>query len=216
MIPAYVLAEKVRMLINEPNEDAVLSALSEDTRKLSDTINLLLCDAVLFVQQNKVSGVLNPAVYAPGSSSIKNNGDGTGEIILPADFVSLIQLHINGWERPCTRVLDANSPVAMAQSNKNTRAGVCKPVCVASVNSKGQPVVCYYSLPIATTPVVKSFVYEALFDADKGLNSELSNPLVQAVVYQCAGLLYNVFERRDSANAFMSLAMSLCSKVEKE
>ena len=63
---------------------------------------------------------------------------------------------------------------------------------------------------------MNSFVYEAAFDENKGLNSELSNPLVQAVLYQCVALLYNMFERRDSANAFMSLAMSLCNKEKKQ
>lgn len=216
MIAVSVLAEKVRLLINEPADDVALSVLSEDTRKLGDTINALLHDAVFFVQHNKKSGALNPAVYSPAASAIKNNGDGTGEIVLPNDFVSLVQLQMNGWERACTELYSADSAVALAQSNVNTRGGVCKPVCVERVDSSGKPVVCYYSLPKATTPVVKNFVYEALFNEAKGLNCELSNPLVQAVVYQCAALLYNVFERFDAANAFMALAISWCNKGESK
>lgn len=216
MIPTAALVEKVRLLINEPCDDVIITALSEDTRRLSDTIKVLLHDAVFFVQSNKAYGVLNPAVYEPATNDIKNNGDGTGEILLPTDFVSLLRLQLEGWQRPCTLLYPANAAVALAQSNVNTRAGVCKPVCVSGVNSDGKPVVCYYSLPADAEPVVKSFVYEALFDEEKGLNCEASNPLLLAVVYQCVALLYNMFERRESANAFMSLAMSWCKNSKGE
>lgn len=214
MIPTSYLVERVRLLINEPQEELSLTALSEETRKLSDTIALLLHDAVFFVQHHKTYGALNPAVYVP--ATVKSNGDGTGEILLPTDFVSLLHLQMRGWHRPCTQLLPANSPQALAQGNENTRAGACKPVCVEGVNAAGKPVACYYSLPLATEPVVESFVYEAVFDEKKGLNTEPSNPLVQAVLYQCVALLYNVFEKRDTANAFMSLAVAWCNKGKKE
>lgn len=216
MISASSLADKVRLLINEPDDDVTLTALSEDTRKLGDTIGVLLHDAVLFVQKNKTYGALNPSVYVPAASAIKNNGDGTGEILLPADFVSLLQLQMEGWARPCNKIYEPDTAISLAQNNINTRAGVCKPVCVEGLNSDGKLVVRYYSLPPAVSPVVKCFVYEALFDEEKGLNSEPANPLIQAVVYQCAALLYNMFDRRDSANAFMSLAMSWCNKTKSE
>lgn len=216
MIPLSLLVEKVRLLINEPDEDIALTALSEDTRKLSDTIKALMPDAILFVQHHKTYGSLNPSVYEPAADAIKSNADGSGEIVLPPDYVTLLQLHLEGWHRPCTGSYAADSAEAWAQGNMHTRAGVCRPVCVEGVNSSGKPVLYYYSLPQGVTPVVKSFAYEAAFDENRGLNSELSNPLVQAVLYQCVALLYNMFERRDAANAFMSLAMSLCNKEKRQ
>ncbi len=216
MIPISALIEKVRLLVNEPDSDVALSALSEDTRRLDDTIKVLLHDAVAFVQHNKASGALNPAVYEPSADDIKNNGDGTGEILLPSDFASLLLLQMEGWERPCTIIYPAETPVAQAQRNIHTRAGSCKPVCVECLNEYGNRVVCYYSLPSAAEPVVKSFLYEAILDEDRGLNCDAGNPLLQAVAYQCVALLYNMFERRDSANAFMSLALSWCNKGRKE
>lgn len=216
MIPSSLLVEKVRLLINEPDEEPALSLLSEDTRKLGDTVRVLLHDAVLFVQHHKTYGVLNPAVYEPATDAIKSNNDGVIEILLPADFISLLHLQLDGWERPCTVLCPSDSILALAQSNINTRAGVCRPVCVEGVNNSGKPIARCYSLPIDVHPLVKSFVYEARYDEEKGLNCEPSNPLLQAVVYQCVALLYNMFERRDSANAFMSLAMSWCNKNKKE
>jgi hypothetical protein len=100
--------------------------------------------------------------------------------------------------------------VALAQSNKYTRGGCCKPVCVEGVDAQGKREARYYSLPAGREPVVENFVYEAAFNASEGLLCEPENPLVWAVVYQCAGLLYNVFERREAANAFMALAASWC------
>ena len=212
MITTDELVKKVRLLVNEPDNDATLNLLSEDTRSIDCTIKGLLGDAVLFVQQHKDRGAVNPKGYEPATSSLTDNGDGTGEILLPADFVDLLQLQLEGWERACTQLFPALSPVALAQSNVNTRGGCSRPVCVEGVNADGCPVLRYYSLPAGTAPVVQSFVYEASFDEAKGLNIRPSNPLVQAVVYECAALLYNVFEKSAAANAFMALALSWCKK----
>lgn len=210
MIATQELVERVLVLLNEPCVEPSITLLSEDTRALSDTVRGLLPDAVLFVQNNKVSGVLNPKVYAVPAASMTNNGDGSGAILLPDDFVNLVELRLDGWERSC-RVLQAEgSPVAMAQSNRYTRGGCCKPVCVEGVNNMGKRVVNYYSLPAEKEPVVLRFVYEAAFDPEAGLSCDPENTLVKAVVYECAALLYNVFERRDAGNAFMALAISWC------
>lgn len=212
MIATDELIKKVRLLLNEPDEDVTLVVLGEDTRRLGDTIRVLLRDAVLFVQHNKTYGVLNPVSSTPDSLELTDNGNGTGSVLLPDDFVTLIEFKVKGWERPCTTMYKSNSPIALAQSNQNTRGGCCKPVCIESVNNEGKPVLVYYSLPEDVSPVISSFVYEALFDEGTGLNTVASNPLVMAVAYQCAGLVYGVFEKHDTANAFMTLALSWCKK----
>lgn len=216
MIPLSYLVDKVLVLVNEINPQLPLFEVGEYPRSIKDTISELMSDAVFFVQQNKSYGMLNAGVYNPEPSHVTDNGDGTGSIVLPDDFVSLVKLQMEGWERPCVVTYPSLSPVAVAQHNINTRAGVSKPVCVEDVDSKGRPVLVYYSLPDGSLPVVKVFVYEKEFNPQEGLSTSFNNPLLWAVVYQCAGLLYNVFERRESASAFMALAQSWCKKAEKE
>lgn len=214
MITTEYLTDKVRVLVNEPADESGIFLLSEETRRLDDTIAALLGDAVSFVQQNKVSGMLNPMAFQPDTSAVVDNGDGTGYIVLPEDFVALAELKMEGWERSCTFMYPPLSSVAEAQSNANTRGGCCKPVCVEGLDAVGNRVACYYSLPADTKPVVKKFVYEAVFDPEKGLATNSANPLLWAVVYRCTGLLYNVFERRDAADVFMTLARSWCGIKE--
>lgn len=214
MIPLSYLVNRVLLLVNETNPQEKLEALGEHPVSLENTVRELLSDAVAFVQQNKSYGTINPSVYTPDASSVVDNGDGSGTILLPSDFVVLIKLQMEGWERPCRGACPQGSPLALAQSNVNTRAGVSKPVCVEDVDDEGRRVLLLYSLPAGSSPVVKSFVYEKEFDAQEGLATSFSNPLLWAVLYQCAGLLYNVYEKRESANAFMALAQMWCNKVK--
>ena len=215
MIPTQYLIEKVLAILNEPYHENSITLLSEDTRSLHDTILELLPDAVLFVQNNKVYGTLNPKVYNVPEGAITDNGDGSGSVLLPSDFVNLLEMRLDGWERPCTVLAPSGSPIALAQGNIYTRGGCSKPVCVDAVNSAGARVVEYYSLPKGKSPVVKNFVYEALYEPQAGLSCNDGNPLVCAVAYQCAGLLYNVFERANAAASFMALALSMCKNGNK-
>lgn len=216
MITTQELIDKVAFLVNEPGNDSAITLLSEDTRSLSDTIYELLPDAVMSVQNSKHCGVLNPKIHTATDSEITDNGEGCVTVVLPNDFVSLIELRFKGWARPCTTVEPPASPLALAQSNANTRGGCCKPVCVEGVNSAGLRVVNCYSLPPGVAPVVENFVYEALFDPQAGLSCRQWGPLVWAVVYQCAALLYNVFEKYDAANSFMAIAASWCKNGKTE
>ena len=216
MIATQKLIEQVLMLVNEPIPEINTTLLSEDTRHLSVTIHDLLGDAVLFVQNNKVYGAINPKVYDVPQIAITDNGDGSGAIVVPADFVNLVELQLDGWARSCTRLEPSASPLALAQGNIYTRGGCCKPVCVDGVNNAGERVIDYYSLPKEKTPAVKKFIYEAVFEPQAGLSCAEGNPLVPAVAYQCTSLLYNVFDRRDAAEAFMTLALSCCRNGNKE
>lgn len=215
MITAAELCKKVRQLVNEAENDAAVTLLSVDTRSLDEHIAALMPDAVLLVQRNKGWGCVNPKSYDVPTENIGVNDDGTGFFCLPDDFVSLVALHLDGWERPCTFLYPAASAVAMAQHNVNTRAGSSKPVCVEGVSATGERLLCYYSLPQGKAPVVETFVYEASYDPSQGLlGSDVS--LHKAVAYQCAALLFGLFERGDAAAYYSHLAAAFCNNVEPE
>ena len=126
---------------------------------------------------------------------------------LPDDFVELVCCKLDTWKRPCLTIFPARSPQADRQYNEATRAGVYKPVCVEGVMAAGYRTIELFPMPAESK--VEDFFYEALFDVNDGLNRCDKN-MVDAVVYACASLLYNMFERYDAANAFMSYAMALC------
>ena len=90
MITAEQLRCKVRQLINEFDDDAAVTLLADDTKALDRHIDALLPDAVLLVQRNKGSGMLNPKSVLPVAVPTENEGEGTGYILLPDDFVKLV------------------------------------------------------------------------------------------------------------------------------
>lgn len=210
MIATDELVKRVRRLLNEAEEDTRLSLLSEDTRSIGEHIKRVLPQAVALVQKNKAPGTgnVNPKSLDAGSTVIVDCGDGTGQLVLPEDFVSLVSLRLHGWKRPCLQLHAEGSAEALAQHNIHTRAGVCRPVCAEGVNAYGSRSIMLSPLP--AVPRVDHFVYEAAFDSAEGL-AGCDSILADAVTYYCAALVYSVFERQDQANAFISLATLLCN-----
>lgn len=211
MITNDELRLKVRQIINEMHDDSAVTLLSDDTRSIDEHITALLPDAVLWIQRNKGWGSLNPKRAT--DVTVKDNGDGTGEIILPTDFVKLISLQMEGWHTACTQMFPSESAVAVAQRNPYTRAGCYRPVCVESYNADGRVVMIYYSLPKESVPQLKELLYEACYNPDEGL-AGCDTALHKAVAYQCAAMLFNIFERRDCASSLMGIAAAYCNNYQ--
>lgn len=210
MIATDELVRRVRRLVNEAEDDASLSLISEDTRSIDAHIMRLLPQAVALAQRNKGNGVgcVNPRGVDAQDAVIADNGDGGGVLALPADYVSLVSLQLEGWRRPCGELLPATSGEALAQAGRYTRAGVCRPVAVEGVSAGGERVALLYPSPVGAT--LRHLVYEATFDSTQGLAGGTA-VLEDAVAYYCAALLYSVFERGDMAASLMSVATALCN-----
>ena len=210
MITTAELVKKVRCLINEPDEDADISLLSGRVRSFDDIIKELLSQAVALVQQSKGAkgGDVNVKRLTSVTGLLVEDGIGGGHMNLPDDFVELVYCKLDCWKRPCTVIYPAHSPQAARQYNGAVKAGAMKPVCVEGVTSGGYR--CMELFPLPSGAKVEAFFYEAKFDAGNGLNRSDKN-MVDAVVYACASLFYNMIERFDAANSFLSLAMALCN-----
>ena len=211
MITAEQLRCKVRQLINESNDDAAVTLLTDDTKMLDRHIDALMPDAVLLVQRNKAVGAVNPKSAV--AAAVPDENDGAGYILLPDDFVQLLSLRMSGWSAPCRRVYAANSQVALMQHNRYTRSGGVRPVCSEDILPSGERCLRYWWLPKGEQPVVEHFIYEARYDAVKGLSGD-DEALHKAVAYYCAALLMNIFGRGDMAAVFMNTAAALCTNVE--
>ncbi len=205
MISESELVKKVRALLNEAEEDS-LSLITDDTLLLDKHISALLPEAVLFIQMNKVQGVLNPKSLA--DCTVEATDDGGAVVELPDDYIRLVSLKLDSWKRPCTKSYPIGSLIAALQSDKYMRTGNFSPVCVEGVNVSGRMTLTLY--PANASSAVESLLYEARYNASKGLSGG-DESLLKAVAYQCAALLYNVYEKHDTANVFLSLASALCN-----
>ncbi len=207
MMADSVLKEKVRTLLNEAQSENSISLITDDTLLLDKYISELLPEAVLFVQMNKKSGMLNGKSMANCNLSLWNGEYGV--IILPEDYVRLVSFKLDNWLHPCYNVSSPGSVADAAQANKYTRAGKSSPVCIEVPSAQG---ILLYVYPVEedSIPTVEYLLYEGTYNSSKGLASN-NDSLLQAVAYQCAGLVCNVFEKYDAANAFMSLAAALCN-----
>ena len=207
MIAESVLIEKVRTLLNEAHGESGLSLITDDSLMLDNYIKGLLPEAVLFVQMNKGNGAVNGKSTAECNLVLSNEDKGI--IALPKDYVKLISLKLDIWKKPCYATAEPDSVIERAQMNRYMRAGVSSPVCVESTTTEGVHL-CVYPVKSDNAPSVEYLIYEAQYDGNNGLATN-NYQLIQAVAYQCAGLVCNVFEKYDAANAFMSLAAALCN-----
>lgn len=206
------LLKKVRLVINEAASDDDVSLLSVDTRRLDDTIMELLPRSVSFIQKNKGSagGRVNTRALNPSQVKVVSNESGGGLLLLPDDFVDLVSLQLAGWQSPVHHLHAHDSREAAWQQNEYTRAGCCRPVGVESLTAQGERCAMLFPLPDGDASKPLHFIYEAAFNAADGLNG-YDDVMADAVVYECASLLYTMFERYDAANAMLSLALACCS-----
>ena len=210
MMTSDELVKMVRQVINETDDDAGVSLLTPDRLSFDENILVLLPRAVAFVQQCKPAASRVNVKSLPGSSvTVVASGDGTGCVVLPDDFVAPVSVSLVGWKRPCTRFYARDSHRALLQQNRTAAAGNCRPVCIDDINASGVRCVRLSPVPVEETAVVDKFVYEAVFNPDEGLGL-YDAAMVDAVVYECAALLYTMFERHDTANSYHSLALARC------
>ncbi|MBR3884257.1 MAG: hypothetical protein IKJ31_05805 [Bacteroidaceae bacterium] len=210
MITTENLKAKVRFLLNEANDDSDVTLLTVDTRKIDDYIEMLLPEAVLFVQKNSNRCGVNTKSATIAKEKITTAADGSGYLPLPDDFVRLVKLQMTGWKRPCNILYPNDTAIALAQGNVHTRAGWCKPIAVQDYTAEGLNALFFYSLPVGVAPNVEAFIYEARYVPENGLSGN-DDTLHEAVAYQCAALVFNVFDKRDSAASMLSIAASLCN-----
>lgn len=205
------LIKQVRIVVNETGNDDDVSLLSVDTRSLDENIKSLLPKAVSFVQHNKAiaSKRVNVKTVLPVSLTPQVDSSGGAYIAFPPDFAALYAVKLDGWEVPVDTILPLGSNEAKWQFCKYTRAGCCKPVCVESARPLGNGGMLLFPLPGGENPSLSMFLYEAVYNPDEQLYGT-DEDMVIAIVYECAALLYTMFERYDAANSCHALAMAAC------
>lgn len=121
------------------------------------------------------------------------NDNKIGTIFLPDDFVRLVSLRMNAWERPVTELAVQGDDVARMQSSKYLRGGVAKPVAVLRKSDKGYKVD-YYSVT-ANDHNIKEFLYIKKDTAENVADTEL----VDALCWICAAKTLGVIGQTNLA-----------------
>lgn len=115
-------------------------------------------------------------------SELRPNPDGSGRVMLPADFVRLMSFRMAGWVRPAVLAIRQSDPAYRRQSHSVTRGGPAKPV-VALCD--GDTVLEYYSLPAG----IEHRIAEARYFGYSGIGSDYPPLLIDATVWQLAALV---------------------------
>lgn len=214
MITGDELVKRVRVLVNEADDDSSVSLLVVDRCSFDKNIMELLPQAVGFVQRNNSLPGKRVNVKRIAHALPVVQEDGKGYVELPGDYVSLVSVKLDGWKRPCIHSFTGDSAMAVLLDGGYSGAGVCRPASVEGVNDGGKRVLWLYPLPDGAAEV-DTLLYEAVYDAAVGLEG-CDACMADAVAYECAALLYTAFERYDAANMFHSLAIAACSGKANE
>ena len=148
---------------------------------------------------------------------VSNTADGTGYVVLPADFYALVAFKMQGWQQAVHDAPNENEKIAGVQSNVYTRGSQIRPVCVLSIDAYGGgfvPVLRYYSLPAGLAshtagkalyiPVCTPLTSLAL-TADIGVSEQVAEPLA----YLSASTVFTMFEKYDIAQSLEAKAVEM-------
>jgi hypothetical protein len=123
--------------------------------------------------------------------------DGTGFVVLPADYYVLKRFMMRGWRKACFAAIEENDRSLAFQSNRFIRGNYVRPVCTVSERADRGRVLRYYSLPPGREHVIEEALYiplaEGIEGVDSGVETGYDERLYGPLSWLNAGLVYSVF-----------------------
>lgn len=129
------------------------------------------------------------ANFTPQNSGLVDNGDGSGSVLLPENFVRLVSFRMEGWQRDATQLYTADDPIYAKQSNPYLRGGVANPVVVLCGH-----LLQYYSLPKGVVHAVKKAEFLIHIPVDL-----LDDVLIDALTWLTASKVLDVLHENTQA-----------------
>lgn len=144
---------------------------------------------------------------------------GTGYIVLPEDFYSLVSFKMMGWQVAAEILIDSSDPIARIQANEYTRGNVVRPVCVKNHTDIEiqilddtqyilKDVLEYYSLPKGWKHEIEKALYIPMIEPLSD-NTKLNEKLFIPLAYICASMVFYIFEKPDIAQVLESKATEI-------
>lgn len=203
------LIAKTKALMNEMGDADTLALLAEDNLRVDEYIQSVIPEAVSLVQANSRARCVNRKASTGILLTTDNNA--ASLLALPDDYVQLIAVKLANWKRVCIGTHGMDSEAYREQCNPYTRTGKAKPVAIYGYDNNGNRTLFLYPCDTAgATP--ETFVYEAHYNPDDGLNLDLDDPLCMAVCYMAASLVYTIFENPAAAQQMQAVALALIPK----
>jgi hypothetical protein len=150
-------------------------------------------------------------------------GDGTGFVVLPADFYLLASFKMQGWRKPAYQATIEDEKTSSVQSNRYTRGSQLRPVCTICTREVGadvRQVLNYYSLPSGlSVHTIEQALYVPVcqpltgmpLDTDVGLDDQVIEPMA----YLSASTVFTMFEKYDIAKALEERAVEMFPGLAK-
>lgn len=198
----------VRIALDENKVSEQLIADEDiDTLSLDEIIRSKVVEAVRRVELAAPAHLLEEG--HDFSSGIYWNGDGSGWVLLPDDFMRLIAFRMSDWERTVYEAISADNPLYAIQSSryKGIRGNVQKPVCAIVNRAEGKALE-FYACKDNTAMIVRAgYLPYPHIDEDDGI--DISEKCYTAVVYTVAALVLTTYGEADKASAMTDLAKSI-------
>lgn len=178
----------VRIALDENDVSTQLVQMGDvDTLALNDIIRSKIVEAVRRVELAAPAHLLEEG--HDFSSGIYWNGDGSGWVLLPDDFMRLIAFRMSDWERTVYEAISVDDPLYAKQSSryKGIRGNVQKPVCAIVNRAEGKALE-FYTCKDNTAMIVRAgYLPYPSIDANDGI--DISQRCYEAVIYTIAALV---------------------------
>lgn len=175
----------VRIALDENDVSTQLVQMGDvDTLALNDIIRSKIVEAVRRVELAAPAHLLEEG--HDFSSGIYWNGDGSGWVLLPDDFMRLIAFRMSDWERTVYEAISVDDPLYAKQSSryKGIRGNVQKPVCAIVNRAEGKALE-FYACKDNTAMIVRAgYLPYPSIDANDGI--DISQRCYEAVIYTIA------------------------------
>lgn len=137
-----------------------------------------------------------------------NNGDGTGTITVPVDFLRLHTLKMTEWSKPVHIAISIDHPLYRNQLNKYTRGHKDKPVVVLNRVTSSLPkvnynILTYYSVEEDHT--VEQLWYIKKFGmTDDEMTDEYNDTVAELIALNCAKKIYEIYGNTEQVTLMTS------------
>lgn len=178
------------------NESEMMNA-EEDNVNLDKIIRSCISDAYRYVSLNADISLLEGKVLASAGMTI--GSDLVGKVMLPSDFLRLINVRLSSWISSPAVVVDEKSPVYQMQGNRLLCGTPQRPVAALVYTMTGRQLELYKAS--STNDTLKSFVYVPSLPGNFE-SVDLSVQVSDAFIYYIAALVLLSFREEAAANFF--------------
>ena len=179
------IIKKVRDILNEHGGDDAIS-IAADRVLLKDYIKSAIPDAVVMLAQKG---------YRVNVCDFGKIDD--GRIAVPGNFISLLCLKLDTWNKAVNRIVEVGSPEYLMAINEFTKPGPNSPICYR----ENDTLVC---LPIGEIGVG---AYNGTYDTTEGLEAEPKE--ATAVCYMTAAIVLGMFGDDQGKQRLSDISMNM-------